>query len=140
MAFATRSLAALGGLTLSLTAPGLPALANTGVTVTSYGHSALLVQGGGAVIDGIPVRWGVYAGGVQIDPFHGAINAQFFHFMAVPSITPVSVLQQTGSATFNTVVGFTRPVDEQARIGGTASLIPHAAPAPTAAAIHRRRR
>jgi len=50
MALAIRSLAALGGLTLSLTATGLPAQANTGVTVTSYGHSALLIQGGGKTV------------------------------------------------------------------------------------------
>jgi len=50
MALANRSLAALGGLAFSLTALGLPALANTGVTVTSYGHSALLIQGGGASV------------------------------------------------------------------------------------------
>ena len=51
MALAIRSLAALGGLALSLTATGLPAAqANTGVTVTSYGHSALLIQGGGASV------------------------------------------------------------------------------------------
>ena len=50
MPLAIRSLAALGGLTLSLTATGLPAQANTGVTVTSYGHSALLIQGGGASV------------------------------------------------------------------------------------------
>ena len=50
MALAIRSLAALGGLALSLTAPGLPALANGGVTITSYGHSALLIQGGGASV------------------------------------------------------------------------------------------
>jgi L-ascorbate metabolism protein UlaG (beta-lactamase superfamily) len=50
MALAIRSLAALGGLALSLTATGLPAQANTGVTVTSYGHSALLIQGGGASV------------------------------------------------------------------------------------------
>ena len=84
---------------------------------------APLVQAGGATIDSIPVRWGIYAGGVQIDPAHGAVNAQFFQFMGTQSITPAAVLQQTGSATFNTVVGFTKPVDEQARIGGTASLI-----------------
>jgi len=50
MALANRSLAALGGLAFSLTALGLPARANTGVTVTSYGHSALLIQGGGASV------------------------------------------------------------------------------------------
>jgi len=50
MALANRSLAALGGLAFTLTALGLPALANTGVTVTSYGHSALLIQGGGASV------------------------------------------------------------------------------------------
>ena len=50
MALAIRSLAALGGLALSLTAPGLPALGNGGVTITSYGHSALLIQGGGASV------------------------------------------------------------------------------------------
>ena len=50
MALAIRSLAALGGLALSLTVPGLPALANGGVTITSYGHSALLIQGGGASV------------------------------------------------------------------------------------------
>ena len=50
MALANRSLAALGGLAFSLTALGLPAHANTGVTVTSYGHSALLIQGGGASV------------------------------------------------------------------------------------------
>jgi L-ascorbate metabolism protein UlaG (beta-lactamase superfamily) len=50
MALAIRSLAALGGLALSLTATGLPALANGGVTITSYGHSALLIQGGGASV------------------------------------------------------------------------------------------
>ncbi len=50
MALAIRSLASLGGLALSLTTTGLPALANGGVTITSYGHSALLIQGGGASV------------------------------------------------------------------------------------------
>ena len=84
---------------------------------------APLVQAGGAIVDSIPVRWGVSAGGVQFDPFHGAVNAQFFQFAAAQSVTPAAVLQQTGPATFNTVVAFTKLVDDKARIGGTASLI-----------------
>jgi hypothetical protein len=84
---------------------------------------APLVDSGGATIDGVPVKWGVYAGGVQFDPSHGAANAQFFQFMGAQNITPVATLQQTGAASFSTTVGFTKPVDEQGRVGGTASLI-----------------
>ena len=50
MALAIRSLAAVGCLALTLPATALPAAANTGVTITSYGHSALLIQGGGASV------------------------------------------------------------------------------------------
>jgi hypothetical protein len=80
---------------------------------------APMVDAGGAVVDTVPVRWGVYAGGVQFDPVQGAINAQFFHFMGVPSVTPPATLLLGGSATYSTIQGFTKPVDEQGRIGGT---------------------
>ena len=44
MALLTRTLAA------AAVALPLAASANTGVTITSYGHSALLIQGGGAKV------------------------------------------------------------------------------------------
>ncbi|MFM7547300.1 MAG: MBL fold metallo-hydrolase [Cyanobacteriota bacterium] len=42
------SAAALAAVPLGVTTP--PALAGGGVTITSYGHSALLIQGGGATV------------------------------------------------------------------------------------------
>ena len=50
MALSNRSLAALSGLAFTLAATTLPAAADGGVTITSYGHSALLIQGGGASV------------------------------------------------------------------------------------------
>ena len=49
---ALRSTVALPLRILAATAVALPlgASANTGVTITSYGHSALLIQGGGATV------------------------------------------------------------------------------------------
>ena len=42
---------ALGSLALPvLSSSGLPALAGSGVAITSYGHSALLIKGGGATV------------------------------------------------------------------------------------------
>lgn len=46
-----RTASTLLGLSLGLgLATGLPASAGGGVTITSYGHSALLIQGGGATV------------------------------------------------------------------------------------------
>lgn len=84
---------------------------------------APLVDSGGAVVDTVPVRWGVYAGGVQFDPMQGAINANFFHFMGVQSVTPVATLLLGGSATYSTIQGYTKPVDEQARVGGAVTAL-----------------
>ena len=44
----TRGLLALS--TAFALSSGLPATAEGGVTITSYGHSALLIQGGGATV------------------------------------------------------------------------------------------
>lgn len=85
-------------------------------------NSAPLIHGGGTVIDGVGIRWGIYAGGVQFDPQQGAVNAQFFHFMASPSITPFATLQLPGAANYTTTAGFTKPVDDLSRVGGSASL------------------
>ncbi|MEN9766795.1 MBL fold metallo-hydrolase [Vulcanococcus sp.] len=49
MALPIRTLAAMAAPLTALALP-LAASANTGVTITSYGHSALLIQGGGASV------------------------------------------------------------------------------------------
>jgi hypothetical protein len=48
MALSIRALSAAAVVALPLSV--LPAVAETGVTITSYGHSALLIQGGGASV------------------------------------------------------------------------------------------
>ena len=82
-------------------------------------RTAPMVDSGRALVDGVPVNWGVYAGGVQFVPSLGASETFFFYFMQALQLTSVAALQQPGSATYSSVVGFTRPIDEMRRVGGS---------------------
>ena len=81
-------------------------------------QAAPIIDSGSAIVDSVPVNWGIYAGGLQFDSKKGVIPAFFFHFMQTPSVTPPSVLQIPGSATYSSIVGFTAPIDYEKRVGG----------------------
>jgi hypothetical protein len=84
-------------------------------------QGATQIDAGGAVVDDSAVKWGVYTGGVRFDN-RGASPVLLTTFMLVSRITTAAELAVPGTQTYGTTVGFTRPVDESRRIGGTAAL------------------
>jgi len=95
----------------------------------SYNNNgAPLLQQGGTTVGGIPVRWGIYAGG-QISDGMGVRNPSRFHFMGAPNATPSSVLVPVltagGPMTFTAAVAnneYTKPIAENGLVGGTVGL------------------
>jgi hypothetical protein len=84
-------------------------------------ENAPFIDRGAAIVDGEGVKWGVYRGGVRIDE-RGASQALLFTFMMAGQATPASLIQQPGVGLYTTTAGFTAPVDENRRVGGTADL------------------
>lgn len=79
-------------------------------------NGSRIVDGGQArTIDGAEVRWGIYAGGSIVDA-RGSRSPQFFHAMAARDATPLSNL--SGTATYSSVLGYTKPVNEAGELGG----------------------
>lgn len=91
-------------------------------------NSAPLIQQGATSVGGIPVHWGIYAGG-QISDAMGVRNPSRFHFMGAPNGTPTSVLVPAltagGPMTFTAAVAnneYTKPIAETGAVGGTVGL------------------
>lgn len=82
---------------------------------------APLVDSGQTRINGTGVSWGIYEGGsLFVDG--NARTPQYFHFMGTGNVTGVADLALAGSAGFNTVAGFTRPINEAGQLGGDVRL------------------
>jgi FecR protein len=82
---------------------------------------APLVDAGQTRINGTGVNWGIYAGGsLFVDG--NARTPQFFYFMGTGNVTAVADLALPGTAGFNTVAGFTRPINEAGQLGGDVRL------------------
>ncbi len=104
-------------------------LLNVGGGGFSYSRAgAPQAQLGGTSVGGIPVRWGIYAGG-QISDGQGVRNPSFFHFMGAPNATTSAVLLPVltagGPMTFTAVAGnneYTKPIAENGAVGGTVGL------------------
>jgi hypothetical protein len=91
------------------------------------GTSAPLDSGTTAV-GGAPVNWGIYEGGVAIDPQRGEVRPLFFHYAVTPASTPPSVMQSIGGVVrYDTVAdggsAFTPPVNEAGQVGGQVNNI-----------------
>ncbi|MBI5901599.1 MAG: FecR domain-containing protein [Rhodocyclales bacterium] len=91
-------------------------------------NAAPLIQQGAATVGGIPVHWGIYAGG-QISDSMGVRNPSRFHFMGAPNATPnsvlVPVLTAGGPMTFTAAAAnneYTKPIAETGAVGGTVGL------------------
>lgn len=88
-----------------------------------YGSiDATLVDQGAANANGTALRWGIYAGGVIFSPESGARVPKNFHYMMAANYSTLAELSVPGSAVMTTTVGYTKPIDEQGRVGGTAAL------------------
>lgn len=104
-------------------------LLNVGGGGFSYARSgAAQIQQGSTALGGIPVRWGIYAGG-QINDSQGLRNPTFFHFMGAPNATSQAVLTTTlagsGPMTFTAAAGnneYTKPIAENGAVGGSVGL------------------
>lgn len=87
---------------------------------------APLVQQGSASLGGIPVHWGIYAGG-QISDGMGVRYPSFFHFMGAPNATSPSVLLSVLASpmTFSASAAnneYTLPIAENGAVGGKVAL------------------
>ncbi len=104
-------------------------LLNVGGSNFSYSSAgAPLIQQGGTSLGGIPVRWGIYAGG-QYSDGQGVRSPSFFHFMGAPNATPLAVLvpalTANGPMTFTALPGkneYTKPIAENGAVGGHVGL------------------
>jgi hypothetical protein len=84
-------------------------------------HSSKLLQSGSTKVDGVPVEWGVYAGGNSTTTdFPGTLPIDLHHFMYAPGgVTPPSVIaSMSGTATYSNILGGTTPADENGQLGG----------------------
>lgn len=96
---------------------------------SSYSRAgAPLIQQGSTSLAGIPVRWGIYAGG-QFSDERGVRSPSFFHFMGAPNATPPAVLipvsTASGPMTFTALPGnneYTKPIAENGAVGGRVGL------------------
>ena len=80
--------------------------------------TAPLVDSGEAGVNGTAVNWGIYAGGSVFNAGGAARTPQYFYFMGTGNVTSQSDLALAGTATYNTVVGFTKPINEAGQLGG----------------------
>ena len=90
------------------------------VADTSFNYSrnnAPLLDAGNTSVDGTPINWGIYGGGAIVDEM-GARTPERFHFMSAQMATPPTRWPSLGTITYNTVAGFTRPIDERGMLGG----------------------
>jgi hypothetical protein len=82
---------------------------------------APLIDSGQTSINGTGVNWGIYAGGSVFD--NGVTRMpRHFYFMGTGNVTGVADLALPGEAAFNTVAGFTRPINEAGQVGGDVRL------------------
>jgi hypothetical protein len=82
---------------------------------------ANLYQVDTAKVDGVDVIWGLYGPVSDVNPASGDLrNVDYHHFAFSPQgVTPGAVLHaQSGSASFDHLVGATTPSDESRGVGG----------------------
>lgn len=87
--------------------------------------TAPLFDTGEGGIRGTNVNWGIYAGGSLFFKGSDARTPQFFYFMGTGNVSSQADLALTTGpmgATFNTVVGFTKPINEAGQLGGNVNL------------------
>lgn len=110
-------------LVVLLDPAGNPALIRNGDHAFQYlrGGADLVEHGATVIMDGstaVPVRWGIYAGGVIADS-QGARAVRFFHFAGAPDtplVAPVNMV-------YNVVAGATSPIADTGAVGGSVSSI-----------------
>ena len=93
----------------------LEAVGSNGFNYARNG-AAVIDSGMATTGDGAVIKWGVYSGGLISDGM-GTRSPQFFHFMGGASATPIGAL--TGTATFATLGGYTKPINEAGQVGGS---------------------
>ncbi len=93
----------------------LEAVGSNGFNYARNG-AAVIDSGMATTGDGAVIKWGVYSGGLISDGM-GTRSPQFFHFMGGASATPIGTL--TGTATFATLGGYTKPINEAGQVGGS---------------------
>ncbi len=82
---------------------------------------APLIDSGQTSINGTAVNWGIYGGGSVFDDGVTRTPRQFY-FMGTGNVTGVANLALPGAAAFQTVAGFTRPINETGQVGGDVRL------------------
>ena len=84
------------------------------------------VNTGTTTVDGVTVTWGIYANGTTFDPTGKPITVNFYPFafaIANGGVTSAAIITAIGgTANFSTVKGFTPPVTETGKIGGSVAL------------------
>jgi hypothetical protein len=113
------------GLIVLIDDAGLPGVITNRATNYNYvTNFAPLVDFGSAIVDSMPVIWGIYAGGTTFDIAGNPSPVDFHHFaLATGGATPDQVItSMNGTATFSNVVGFTKPTNELGGIGGGVTI------------------
>lgn len=100
-------------------------------------EGAPLIDSGSAFVDGAGVKWGVYAGGLRFSEGQGVSQALLFTFMLTSQFTPINAISSPSPVllSFNDTIGFTRPVDNNRNVGGTAALVANVLVGPTNASL-----
>lgn len=91
----------------------------------SYVASGTRVSGGSLEVEGMPVRWGIYEGGVIVDE-QGTRRPQYFHYVAAAAATGTAhlaeALPRPGMSLSMQAVEGNPPITEGGAIGGRISL------------------
>lgn len=101
---------------------GLPVVVVNGPGGFNYqARRANIVDFGLATVDGAAAMWGLYDGGVVVDPASSAEQPLgFHHFAFAPggATSPQVIASLSGNARFNNIVGYTQPTNESGLAGG----------------------
>lgn len=88
----------------------------------SYNRNAApLVMSANTTLADQAVRWGVYDGGTMVDNGVSSANTKFYWMTGTNTTTTATLLTAlvSGNLTYSTVGGFTKPISESGKVGGT---------------------
>jgi hypothetical protein len=82
---------------------------------------APMVMSGNTTLGDQAVRWGIYDGGTMFDNGVGTANPKFFWMTGTNTTTAANLLTAlaSGNLSYSTVGGFTKPITESGKVGGT---------------------
>jgi FecR protein len=84
-------------------------------------NGAPMVMSGNTTLGDQAVSWGIYDGGTMFDNGVNSANPRFFWMKGTNATTTANLLTAlvSGNLSYSTVGGFTKPINETGKVGGT---------------------